>query len=124
MQPRQDRGTGAERAGLLDRGQEGRLHQVLGVDGGTGQVQGDAEQAERAEFALLERRGNTYIADHFESLTIQDGMIVIGSLTGGDYDLLLKDLNQTIRVRITDGEIRDDEQEEQNQGETLLEDAA
>ncbi|MCO6456975.1 MAG: hypothetical protein J5I93_16875 [Pirellulaceae bacterium] len=64
-------------------------------------------QPERAELSLLELRGNTFVADRFEAMAIQNGLLELGGLPPGDYDLLLKRGGQRIRVRLTAGERRE-----------------
>ena len=64
---------------------------------------GRAEEPQRDELSLLELRGDTFIADRFESLKLSDGMIVISDLPRGDYDLLWKPSNQRMRLKIAAG---------------------
>lgn len=64
---------------------------------------GTANEATRAELALLELRGNTYRSDRFEALGIKDGLIEIKGLEAGDYDLWLKHSGERIRIRIGEG---------------------
>jgi hypothetical protein len=51
-------------------------------------------------------RGETFYADRFDKLSIKDGMVEAAGLAAGDYELLLKELGQRIRVRVADGEVR------------------
>ncbi|HUG70756.1 MAG TPA: hypothetical protein VMM76_23605, partial [Pirellulaceae bacterium] len=68
---------------------------------------GSSDEPVRDELSLLELRGETYIADRFDVIQLQDGMIQLRGLPRGDYDLLLKDRGHRIRVRVTDGEINE-----------------
>ncbi|MEE3369902.1 MAG: hypothetical protein VX346_11210, partial [Planctomycetota bacterium] len=67
---------------------------------------GRAEQPSRSEFSLLEMRGETYVADRFDALSIEDGMLRIEELPRGDYQLLLKHSGQPVRIRLTAGVAR------------------
>ena len=60
----------------------------------------------RTEVSLLERRGNTFIADRFDNLSVENGMLVAKGLPAGDYDLWLKVPNRHITLRIAAGESR------------------
>ena len=64
---------------------------------------GTADKPTRAEFALLEVRGNVIAADRFEALAIKDGLVEARGLEPGDYDLILKREGQKVRLRVTDG---------------------
>jgi hypothetical protein len=64
---------------------------------------GDAEEATRDEFSLLERRDGTFAADRFGALAVKGGFIELRDLPAGDYDLLLKSDGNHITVRLTDG---------------------
>ena len=66
-------------------------------------VAGNAK-VERSELSLLELRGDVYVADRFENLSIRSGLIAIEKLPAGDYDLLLKSTGHRIRIRLTEGE--------------------
>ncbi|MCH2123741.1 MAG: hypothetical protein MK165_03055 [Pirellulaceae bacterium] len=59
----------------------------------------------RNEFALLELRGNTFVADRFGALRVDAGMIEITGLPHGDYRFILKRDRQQIALRITKGEV-------------------
>ena len=58
----------------------------------------------RDEVSFLERRGDTFLKDWFDALSIQNGFLVIQDVPAGDYDLLLKDTGERIAVRLTAGE--------------------
>ena len=68
---------------------------------------GASAKAERAEVSLLELRGDVFVEDRFKSVTVANGFIRIDDLPRGDYDLLLKDSGQRIRVRLTEGQKND-----------------
>ncbi|MEE8451994.1 MAG: hypothetical protein V3R99_08775 [Thermoguttaceae bacterium] len=68
---------------------------------------GKREKPARDELSLLELRGNTFVADRFEAMSITDGMLRLDDLPPGDYDLLLKRRGIRIRVRIAAGQERD-----------------
>ncbi len=61
----------------------------------------------RGELSLLELRGSTFVADRFEALSIGDGLLCLGDLPAGDYDLLFKRTGTRVRVKLTDGPRRD-----------------
>lgn len=54
--------------------------------------------------SLLELRKGVYVADHSDVLTLEDGYLVVTGLEAGDYLLHLKDADQQIALRVTDGE--------------------
>ena len=58
----------------------------------------------REELSLLEMRGDTFVADRFEAITIQRGLVKIDRLPPGDYDLWLKSAAARVRIRIATGE--------------------
>jgi len=66
------------------------------------------EKPARDEFSLLETRGDTFLADRFDALSIEGGLLKITGLARGDYDLWLKQPNQRIQIRVTAGQ-REDE---------------
>ncbi len=65
---------------------------------------GTSDKPAREELSLLELRGETYAADRFSAIGIKAGMLQLQGLPRGDYDLLLKDRGQRIRIRVTDGQ--------------------
>ena len=65
---------------------------------------GTAREPQRSELSLLERRGSTFVADRFSSLSVKDRFLEIGDLPAGDFDLLLKDGGQQIAVRVAPGQ--------------------
>lgn len=58
---------------------------------------------DRRELSLLERRGGGFLRDCFDALSIADGALVIRGLSAGDYELQLKNTEELITVRISDG---------------------
>ena len=69
---------------------------------------GTEKNPARDELSLLEVRGNTFVADRFASVSIKNGFLNISKLPRGDYDLLLKDSGERIRLRLTEGEQLED----------------
>ncbi len=59
----------------------------------------------RDELSLLELRGGTFYADHFEKLSLENGILSAKDLPRGDYDLLLKPTGEHVRLKLTEGEI-------------------
>ena len=57
----------------------------------------------RADYSLLEVRGETYVSDRFEALKRVAGALRIEGLPAGDYDLLLKRTEQRVQLRVTQG---------------------
>ncbi|MCA9154156.1 MAG: hypothetical protein KDA38_05190, partial [Planctomycetales bacterium] len=53
--------------------------------------------------SFLELRGDTFIADRFDALSIDGGILRVAELPPGDYDLLLKRSGARMRIRLTDG---------------------
>ncbi len=66
----------------------------------------DQDKPARGEISLLELRGGTFYADHFDKLSLKDGILIATKLPRGDFDLLLKSSGQRIHLRITEGKIR------------------
>ena len=54
--------------------------------------------------SLLELRGDSFVADRFDQVTVRDGFLVINALPPGDYDLLLKRQAAQIRLRVARGQ--------------------
>jgi len=61
---------------------------------------GKEKEATRAEFSLLEKRGEAYVQDRFEALAIDNGFLRISDLPAGDYDLFIKPNLARITVRL------------------------
>lgn len=57
----------------------------------------------RDEVSLLELRGETYVADRYENLSVKNGLLIADKLAAGDYDLFLKATGARIRVRMAQG---------------------
>ncbi|MCY2927218.1 MAG: hypothetical protein NT031_17655 [Planctomycetota bacterium] len=68
---------------------------------------GSAGKPDRAELSLLELRGEAFVADRFDAISIKDGLVVISDLPAGDYDLLIKPTAVHVRIRLTDGLARE-----------------
>ncbi|GDY07085.1 hypothetical protein LBMAG52_05710 [Planctomycetia bacterium] len=60
----------------------------------------------RTALSLLELRGDSFLTDRFDNLSIKNGLITISGLKEGDYDLWLKSLNRHVRIRIVPGEAK------------------
>ncbi len=67
---------------------------------------GSSPKPRREELALFEMRGGTIQSDRFDALAIGAGMIEITGLKAGDYDLLLKETGDRLRLRVVDGELQ------------------
>lgn len=61
---------------------------------------GEAEAVTPDRFALLERRGDGYVADHRGRLALADGFLELRGLPPGDYDLFLDPEGRRIPVRV------------------------
>ena len=66
---------------------------------------GSETKPNRSEFALFELRGEHLYSDRFDNITIKDGMIEIADLPAGDYQLLLKNSREAMRLRVVDGTV-------------------
>ena len=64
---------------------------------------GPSAEPARAELSLLERRGDAFLRDRFDALSLRNGLLQIQGLPRGDYDLLLRATGQRIHVRLTSG---------------------
>ena len=67
---------------------------------------GNGKQPAREEVSLLELRADSFVVDRFAALAIDGGLLRIGNLGRGDYDLWLKKENQRIRIRVAAGQQR------------------
>ena len=67
----------------------------------------DAQKVDAADVSLLERRGNTYVANRLNTVGVKDGLLQLKGLAAGEYELLLKQSNTVVRLRVGDGELRD-----------------
>ncbi len=69
---------------------------------------GDKAKPDRSELSLLELRGEQFVADRFENISLKDGLLSLDKLPAGDYSLLLKqDPAGRFTLRLTEGERRD-----------------
>ncbi len=68
---------------------------------------GRGGEPERSQLSLLEVRGDTFVADRFDAITVRNGLVVVQGLARGDYDLLIKDQAARIRLRVAEGTERD-----------------
>ena len=66
-----------------------------------------AERAERNDWALLEMRGATFVADRFQALSITARQLQIAPLPPGDYLLVMKATGRRLRLQVTAGAVRD-----------------
>lgn len=64
-------------------------------------------QPSRDRLSLLELRGDNFVADRFEALSLDRGMLRVAGLPPGDYSLRFKDSGREVRIRLTDGEHRE-----------------
>ncbi len=78
---------------------------INGEVGGTIQVpyMGTSQKPDRAELSLLEMRGDSFVTDRFENLSIKDGLIKIEKLPVGDFSLWIKPNSTHIHIRVTAG---------------------
>ncbi len=62
------------------------------------------DELSRGDYSLLSQRG-TFIADHFDKLSLAGGFLLIEGLEAGNYSLKIKRENREIPIRITAGEM-------------------
>ncbi len=67
-------------------------------------VPGPGGKLTPSEVSLLELRGTTFVADRFENIRLQDGLLVIAGLPAGDFDLWLKTTGIRISLRVSAGQ--------------------
>lgn len=94
-------------AAVLPRSVHGRVGQPIRLPLVTRAIRPGApppEAPSRGILSLLELRGDTFTADRFEHLSIEEGGLVIAGLEPGDYDLLFKDRGDRVLVRVVAGE--------------------
>lgn len=65
---------------------------------------GTADEALRKELSLLQLTGGTFSVDRFDHLHLDNGLLVIEELSPGDYDLLLKENDTRILLRVAEGD--------------------
>src|SRR5262249_16114990 len=58
------------------------------------------------DFALFEMRGSVLLADRFDALATNDGLLELRDVAAGDYDLWLKQTGERIRIRVVDGPVK------------------
>ncbi len=92
-------------AWMLGRDRHTRCQQLHGREGEalTVPYTGKSDKPLREEFSLLELRGGTFVADRFEAISIDEGLLRMVDLPRGDYDLWLKRANRRIRLRVAAG---------------------
>lgn len=78
---------------------------IAGLAGQTLRVPylGRAPRAERAVVSLLETRDGNFARDAFAHVAIANGFVELRDLPAGDYELWLKDVEEHVRVHITNG---------------------
>ena len=94
-------------AAVLPRSVHGRVGEPIRLPLVTRSVRAGAPlpaEPSRGILSLLELRGDTFSADRFEHLAIEEGAVVIAGLEPGDYDLLFKDRGDRVLVRVVAGE--------------------
>jgi hypothetical protein len=64
---------------------------------------GTGTKVARSDVALLEMRGEHFVTDRFENLSISGGLYVANKLPAGDYQLWLKPENRVVTIRLTEG---------------------
>ena len=82
---------------------------VHGLAGGSVNIpyMGSSDKPARDEISLLELRGGTFVADRFNACSINDGLLKVSELPRGDYDLMFKRDGTRIRLRLSEGQLRD-----------------
>ena len=63
----------------------------------------DATKLRREDVSLLEKRGETFVQDRFEALSLASGFLEIKDLAPGDYSLFLRDEGHETTIRVTAG---------------------
>ena len=64
---------------------------------------GPDQEPKREALSLLELRGETFVQDRFDALALDHGLLRIQGLPRGDYDLLLKESGDRLRLRVAEG---------------------
>lgn len=65
---------------------------------------GGAGPVRRESVSLIERRGESFAADHFATISVANGFLVIKGLPPGDYSLRLREEAHDVEIRVTAGE--------------------
>jgi hypothetical protein len=68
---------------------------------------GKAAKVGPEAFSLLERRGDTFVADRLNAMQMKDGFLLIQGLPRGDYNLLIRESQTSITLRLAEGEHRE-----------------
>ncbi|HEY2342000.1 MAG TPA: hypothetical protein VGH90_03170, partial [Chthoniobacteraceae bacterium] len=68
---------------------------------------GENAPLRREEVSLFEQRGGTFVADHFDALSLGNGYLQIKGLPAGDYELFLRDGAErtSLTVKVTAGSV-------------------
>jgi hypothetical protein len=64
---------------------------------------GSRETAERSEFSFLELRRNNYVTNHFNLLKIDGGLLKVGPLPAGIFELVHKPSSKKVEIRVVAG---------------------
>lgn len=64
---------------------------------------GSASDVESGQFSLLEIRKGNYVRNAAENLSLTPGYLVVTKLAPGDYELFLKETQERIQLRVTQG---------------------
>ena len=59
---------------------------------------------DRRDLALFEIRGDSFVRDCFDSVAVDAGLVTISDLEPGDYQLVFKKENRSMRLRVNDAE--------------------
>ncbi|MGB8166133.1 MAG: hypothetical protein WCF18_01495 [Chthoniobacteraceae bacterium] len=85
---------GADRPGAL----HGRVGDVFHIPWMT-----EGKKLSPADVSLLEKRGNTFVKDHFAALSLTGGFLEAKGLPAGDYSLFLRGEGHEMTIRVTAG---------------------
>jgi len=66
--------------------------------------EGSEPDTGRRAFSLFEKRGDTYVRDRLENLSVEDGTLRLEGLPAGDFELYMKALDASVGIRIAVGE--------------------
>lgn len=67
---------------------------------------GPAPEGPVRPFSLLEVRGGVYVEDHSQGARIHDGFLELPALGAGGYELVLREDNTVLQIRLVEGEER------------------
>jgi hypothetical protein len=65
---------------------------------------GAAETVSRSEFSLVQSAGSGFVSQHFETLSLDSGYLVVKKLPAGDYDLRIKSTAERFTIRVSAGD--------------------